>query len=87
METLIKTNKGYQCPHCKEILEVGTLKYSQQGDLTYMVALNNDGSLDFERDEFFSDDTGEFYCANCGRSLFGYDEKLAEKILQGSDER
>ena len=88
METVIKTEKGYACPHCKETLGLGSLKFSDTGELTFEVGLTSDGYLEYEQDEFFSDGSGgEFYCGHCGRGLFGgWDEELAKKILKSEVE-
>lgn len=72
------------CPHCKKKLKDVGIGVSQGGNMLYKVWFDkNDGDLQYETDEFRNEDRGEFYCRNCGKSLYfnGGDEEI-KKILK-----
>ena len=80
---LIKTEKGFKCPYCNEFLNEDTLRHSQSGIADYKLFLDSEGNINYEQVDFESNDDGEFYCVECGKILFDYDEELAKEILKG----
>ena len=61
------------CERCKRELTEDDIAYSQYGEMTYKVLLgkdkNGNRTIDFEENEFISDEVGEFYCRHCGYPL------------------
>ena len=56
------------CPKCKKNLKNEGIGWSEEGEYTHDVYVQNN-ELSFEGSEFFSSGEGEFYCKACGESL------------------
>ena len=70
-----------KCPTCSGIITREDLKYSQKGETTYNVHFDKKGNPEYEQDEFFNEEGGKYYHADCGGNWIDYDnlKKLGVK--------
>ena len=73
------------CPKCGADLVKNGIGYSQEGEMTYEISLDEDGEIRYEFGEFFSNDAGTFYCKTCGEFI-KLDEKKVKEILKKQEE-
>jgi len=70
-------------PNCKEILNKNNIGYVQNGDMIYRLSLSGK-ELEYEEDEFDSNQSGLFFCRACGLELPEkyQDERVIIKLLK-----
>jgi hypothetical protein len=73
MEAEIKQKEKLICPKCKK--EMNSLKISADVEITAYLSLDKDGYLDFEEDERGDWENTEYYCSECGETLFKTEEE------------
>jgi len=79
-EQLLKDKK---CPSCNEPLDNGNdnIAMAQKGEMLYRISKMGQ-ELEYEQDEFNSNDTSIFFCRNCGKELPNLSEKDVLNIIK-----
>jgi len=71
-----------KCPKCGR--EIDYLNHVQSGEMVWkfrVLRIDKEFVGDWERDQFYSDDSGYFECPECGETLF-FSEEEAKKFLE-----
>jgi C4-type Zn-finger protein len=70
-----------KCPFCKK--EIKTLVHLQNGNIYYIMRLDENGDPIYEQDEISVWEAGEWLCPVCEKTLF-YNEEDAVNFLKGN---
>jgi hypothetical protein len=55
-----------KCPTCGKEITREDLAYSQTGEMIYKLTFTEDNEPLYEQDEFFAENSGEFFHEDCG---------------------